>query len=55
MQTHPILLLAALFMCHYIADYQLTTKKMIIAKSHGKNYLPILTYIGNLGNVLYSS
>ena len=44
MQTHPILLLAALFMCHYIADYQLTTPKMIAAKSHGKTYLPILQH-----------
>lgn len=31
-------------MCHYIADYQLTTPKMIAAKSHGKTYLPILQH-----------
>lgn len=36
MQTTPFLLLAILYICHYIADFQLTTSKMIAAKANGE-------------------
>lgn len=46
MQTTPFLLLAILYICHYIADFQLTTSKMIEAKANGGKYLPIMQHAG---------
>lgn len=40
------LVLSALLLCHYLADFCLTTKSMIRAKSNGKEYYPILLHAG---------
>ena len=40
------LLLLALLACHYLADFCLTTSKMIQAKADGKNIWPILLHAG---------
>lgn len=40
------LLLLALLICHYLADFCLTTPKMIRAKADGRNIGPILLHAG---------
>lgn len=37
-----LVLLAALFLSHYLADFCLTTRSMIVAKSDGKTLFPII-------------
>ena len=38
--------MSALLLCHYLADFCLTSKSMIRAKSSGKEYFPILLHAG---------
>lgn len=40
------LLLLTLLVCHYLADFCLTTPKMIQAKADGRNIWPILLHAG---------
>ena len=42
--TNATLLLTVLLVCHYLADFCLTSKAMIKAKVDGKNPLPILLH-----------
>lgn len=37
-------LLVILFLCHYVADYCLTTPAMIRAKADGRTFLPIMAH-----------
>ena len=41
---NPVLLLIALLICHYLADFCLTMPMMIRAKADGKNVWPILLH-----------
>ena len=40
----PTLLLISLLVCHYLADFCLTTPKMIRAKADGRNPWPIMLH-----------
>ena len=42
--TNVTLLLIALLVCHYLADYCLTSPSMIKAKANGRNPWPILSH-----------
>ena len=42
--TNATLLLVALLVCHYIADFCLTSPSMIRAKADGRNVRPILSH-----------
>lgn len=44
MDCNIVLLLIALFVCHYLADFCLTMPMMIRAKADGKNLWPILLH-----------
>lgn len=37
-------LLISLLLCHYLADYQLTNRRMLVAKSDGQKILPIIEH-----------
>ncbi len=39
-----IILLAALFLSHYLADFCFTTRSMIVAKSDGRTLFPIILH-----------
>ena len=41
-----MLLLITLFICHYLADFCLTSPAMIRAKADGRNPWPILLHAG---------
>ena len=42
--TNAILLLVALLVCHYLADFCFTSPAMILAKADGRNLWPILLH-----------
>lgn len=44
--TNVVLLLIALLVCHYLADFCLTMPVMIRAKANGRNSWPILLHAG---------
>lgn len=39
-----MLLLISLLLCHYLADYQLTNRRMLTVKADGRRLLPVLEH-----------